>query len=120
MTKQDDHDSMINMEIMHSVFGQNRLAMRDYINDFTVSSAELLKQIEQAIQNNNKKLAMDYLHQLKGPAGSSGFHKIYLLCEKAEKQIEKSDWHSVNKLYCEIDKALQKIQSELEKEFRNR
>ena len=119
MTKNNRVVSIINMEIMHSVFGHNRTAIYDYIKDFTNESFDLLKQIKQTIQHKNKKLAMDYFHQLKGPAGSSGFHRIYQLCEKAEKQIAQEDWNSANKSYDDIDKILKKLQIELEKKFEN-
>lgn len=119
MKKNQHQISMIDMEVMKNIFGNNFTIIHDYIKRFTKTTAALLKKAENAIQQKNIELALDYFHQLKGPVGSIGFKKMYQLCEKIEERISHADWVAANALYNQIEELLKKLQVECEKKFKD-
>lgn len=104
---------------MRSVFGNHSNNIRNYLLKFIQNSNEILKNIESAIQKQNTESAMNYFHQLKGPVGSSGFKKMYQLCERAEEKITEMDWVCAQKSCHEISEMLVKLKIELDKKFKS-
>lgn len=115
MIKKSNPVSMVDMDIMYNVFGNNQIAMSEYLESFIEITSELLNNANRAISEKNKIAAMDYFHQLKGPVGSIGFKKMYTLCEEAEKKITQSNWDSADQLCCDMKKVLKKLAIELQK-----
>ncbi len=89
--------AMINMKIMHDIFGNNPEAIKKYIEHFIKVTSELLAKTKLAIDKQDSQLALEYFHQLKGPVGSIGLMEMYHVCEKAEDNIKRSDWNAALK-----------------------
>lgn len=109
---------MIDMDIMFSIFGNNREALFDYLESLIDNLSKLLKNVDNAIRDKNKIIALKYFHQIKGPIGTIGFKKMYALCETAEEKITKSDWDSATHLCFEMEKTLKKLEDELQQEIK--
>lgn len=86
MIRKSKHVSMVDMDIMRNVFGNNEIAISEYLEEFIEGTSTLLKNANHAIREKNQIAAMDYFHQLKGPTGSIGFKKMYTLCKKIKKK----------------------------------
>lgn len=117
MTKGNDF-SMIDMEIMHTVFGKNQTAILDYLKNFVGLTSELLKHAEYAVSRNNKVEAMACFHKLNGSLSGVGFKKMYILCQKAEAKINQSDWVAAKQLCSDMEKILNKFEVELREKIK--
>lgn len=119
MLKKGRRITLINMDIIHGIFGENVGAMHEYLKGFVRISSDLIATVNLAIKNQDKKTALETLHRIKGPVGSIGFKKMYSLCEQAEKKVALSDWISAQTLQKEIEDILKKLDLELDKKFKN-
>jgi len=109
---------MIDMDIMHNVFGSNQMAILKYLASFIEITSKILENVDKAIREKNQIAAIEYLHKLKGPVGTIGLKKLYKICEQAEKQINQSEWTSANYLCRDIEKILKNIEDELQKKIK--
>ena len=118
MVKKIEQKQMIDMNIMHAVFGTNSTAMKEYIELYVAHTIETLNHIKKCAENKDNELILKYFHQIKGSSGSSGFKKIYSICEKGEQKTYSFDWESVSCCCNEIEHLLDKLKLELKKKFK--
>lgn len=107
--------SQIDMTTMRIVFGSDTSAMVRYIHDFIKLTNDIVKDVLDAIQDKNREQAKAAFHLLKGPVGSSGFTRLYALCEKAEEKIMLGKWSAATTVCKDIQKSLEALESELKK-----
>ena len=94
---------------MTAVFGNNTMAIRQYLNGFIENSNNILANIRLSIQAKEIENIKNYFHQLSGPAGSSGFMKIYKLCKIGEEKASEFSLEEIEETCVEIEKILKKI-----------
>ena len=109
--------SMIDPDVMSSVFGNNPDAIHQYVERFVTITSVLLTKIEESIQKKDSHLAMKQFHQLKGPVGSIGFKAMYRHCEKAEEKIGQLDWEAATDCVRGVEKELNKLNKETQRYF---
>lgn len=108
---------MINLNYLKTVFGDDQVAIADFLKLFLNSAREDVKRLEQNISNKDSKLTKFHLHKLKGSAGNCAFHKLADLCQQAEDDIEHNNWEITNK-HCQIIKhCVEDLENEIEKKF---
>lgn len=95
-------DTLVDMDRLHEIFGDDSHEIKTFIHNFIVSTGTLLSQINVAIINKDEKIAKEALHKLKGSSGNSGVMKIHDLSLTAEEKVMQSDWDAVKKLYKSI------------------
>lgn len=120
MTKQRRPSILqINMTIMHTIFGNDPVAIANYITNFNKINFQLLNNVKDAIQKQNQAQALLFFHTMKGPVGSCGFITLYKLCEKVEEKIKVGEWITALKLCQDIEEKLHDLESELHDNFNN-
>lgn len=107
----------IDIEIMHTIFGNNPTAIARYILNFVEATSEMLYDAVKVIKENNTNRAMECLHRIKGPVGSCGFTRLYKLCEQVEDDITRNHWAAAIECCHEIENQLNKLQAEVERKF---
>lgn len=92
----------IDMNRIQDIFGDNKAAIKEFINLFINSTDQLLQDILVSMNEQNQDEAKKLFHRLKGSAGNSGMMIMHELCVSAEQMIAKSDW----KMLAEINKSI--------------
>lgn len=114
--KQTDHAnqvSLINMERMREIFGDDMPSIYNFLKSFIDSTTQLLNELEFHIKNKNIQDTKSLFHQLKGSSANSGVITISDLCIKAEEKVLKSEWINVEKYFQTIQEVVDKLQNEI-------
>lgn len=109
--------SILDMDRIHAIFGEDDGAIKEFMQVFVTSIAELLVEVDTAVKEKNKQLAKDLLHRLKGSAGNSGVMLIHRLSARAEAQVLESDWKALQTTQSEINEAFKQLKNELSDRF---
>lgn len=112
------HQKMIiDVQRIRDVFGNNKDAIRQFIDLFIKSTEESMIEIETSIADKNVELLKGLFHRLKGSAGNSGMVVLQELCISAEHALAKPDWELVDKIYYSILLQFSQIKQEAIKFF---
>ncbi|MBA3661153.1 MAG: Hpt domain-containing protein [Gammaproteobacteria bacterium] len=117
MVTKIDKNSLIDMNLMHLIFGNNALGMQDFLKMLIKTATEKFDQIAHDALDRNAEAVLNSLHQLKGPVGSSGFMKLYKLCEHMEDQVKDADWEKLSVTLDHSRKMVDKLNHEMIKKF---
>jgi PAS domain S-box-containing protein len=115
--QQGDIMSLIDIDRLHSIFGNDPATIYEFIKSFIKSTSELLKDIKAAVANKNMQLAKELFHRLKGSSGNSGIMVLHTLSRNAEEKVLESEWTVVEKIVGEIDDMFEKLRVEVEDKF---
>jgi len=115
--KPDAH-SIIDMNRMRSIFGDDFASIHEFIKNFITATSELLYTLHDAIQAHDSQLVKDILHRLKGSAGNSGVMKIQELSMQAEEKLSHSDWKAVEGIDIIIEDVFKNLKIEAEEMLR--
>lgn len=109
MRKKNNTKTIINHQIMNTVFGNNPVSIHDYLNEFVTKGRETLAHIRAAIKIKDIENIQHHFHKLSGPAGSSGFMQIFNLCKMGEEKANYLSESALEEICIKIEKFLQKI-----------
>lgn len=110
--------SVIDMNRMHEIFGNDMASIHEFVKTFIASTHELIKKIEETLQSKNVSSAKIAFHTLKGSSGNSGATKIYELAKSAEQLVLNQDWEGAEKILNEIKNTFRELCEEYEN-FKN-
>lgn len=114
---QEEYESLIDIERIHSIFGDDPKAIHEFFEAFIVSTEDLLKETKKAVKVHNTQLAKELFHRLKGSSGNSGVTKIYIYSKEAEDKVIHAKWEEANKALKLIESVFRKLKSEVEKKW---
>jgi len=107
----------IDMDRIHGIFGDDYVGIKEFLKSFVLSTSNILKELKQAIQNQDQQLVKNIFHQLKGSTGNCGALTLYEQCLKAEKYVQEPDWKAIDKLYDEMIEIFKNMQLEITEKF---
>jgi two-component system sensor histidine kinase/response regulator len=111
--KQKMVPSMLDMDRLNSIFGDNEAAIKEFIIFFINSVFETLTEINIAVHNKDATLAKELFHTLKGSSANAGVSEINKLCIDAEEMISRSQWDEVQELNKSLVDTLDRFRAEI-------
>ena len=102
---------------MANYLGNDPDKHEQHLNNFIKNSSDLLKQLEQHTQNQDRSLVRSIAHQLKSTAKSVGALTLSEQALKLEKAAEQSDWSVINELIRMINQHYQEVVSYVEQRY---
>lgn len=108
---------IIDMARLNDIFGDDLPAISQFMNNFSTSTAALLKEINLAINNKDTTKAKETLHRLKGSAGNSGIMKIHLASKETEEKVLQNDWDSAKRLFQNVEELFNEFRNEIKTRF---
>lgn len=111
-------DNSIDMERLHTIFGDDLPVIREFLNSFVDATDIVLQDLEGATRNKDKQLGKELFHRLKGSAGNSGIMNLHKLAILAEEKVLQGDWPEVEKLYGMIKEELGNVKLAIEEHCR--
>lgn len=106
---QNNTQPIIDMNRLHDIFGYDTAILKEFMQSFVDATTELLKEIENTINNKNASAAKESFHRLKGSASNSGMMQLHAICVTAEQAILQNDWDAVKKNYQMAQEAFNKL-----------
>lgn len=106
--------SMIDMDRMHDIFGDDAVSINEFVKTFIASTQELIKTIEDTLKSKDVLSAKKAFHTLKGSSGNSGATQIYELAKSAEQFVLNQKWDEAEKLLLEIKNNFAQLRKEYE------
>src|SRR3990167_321135 len=97
---------------IQEIFGENKENIREFLQVFISSTAELLADITEAIKAKDSQLAKELLHRLKGSSGDAGIKLMHKLAMEAEEKAIQLEWDTVIDLYQNILDTFEKVKLE--------
>jgi PAS domain S-box-containing protein len=105
--------SVIDMERLHTIFGDDSTAIHEFMKNFIISTISVLKELKIALKAKDAHLAKELFHRLKGSSGNSGITSMYEICKDSEAKVLNGDWTSANNAYKEVKVVLKRLQEEV-------
>jgi len=105
--------SIVDMDRLHTIFGDNSTAIQEFMKNFIVSTTEVLKELKIALKEKDTRAAKELFHRLKGSAGNSGVTLMYEICKDSEARVLNSDWDAANEAFKEVEKILGRLEEEV-------
>lgn len=103
----------IDMDRIQVIFGDDRVAIQEFMEVFLTSTQETLQDLETMIKGRDTSACKNLFHRLKGSSGNSGMMKIHEESKAAEQAVLKREWPTVEKHFSTIKKLFEALEQEV-------
>jgi PAS domain S-box-containing protein len=104
---------LLDITRLRDIFGDDVLAIKEFMKSFVTTTADLLNEIDKAIQEKNNQLSKELFHRLKGSAGNSGVMSMHKLGLQAEEKVIQEEWIAIAEIFKAIKEVFEQLQDEI-------
>lgn len=110
-----ENTAILNIKRMQDFFGDDLIAIKDFIKTFISSAKKQIQSIDSALKNKDAANAKYYFHLLGSASGNSGIMQMYDICGKGEKNVNAEHWEEAHRCYLELASIVTQLEEELTK-----